>query len=468
MILYDIKKLPVLGSVVKWLQDNNMDYGIHVTAIIFFLLYFIYSTSTAIFFAAVTFMLLTAPIWFPYYAYDIFLMRWMDYVGKKFYLGTGRTLYRINLPQEVTKSPEAMEQVLTAMWTKQTADNYWQTYIDGKRPLPVGLEIASIGGEVRFYVNVNSKKTRESFVSAMYSQYPGIELVEEPVDYLGEFAADDPEWEQWYTHLNKSYGSGRWVPIKTYVEYGLNDMPKEEEKVDPMVTMLEFLASMTPDERLVMQFVITPKRQGSLLFGQKMWPWQEEPKWQVDAQATVDELMQRDPKTKGPINNDGSDFDGMPRITPGEREDVETIERNMEKTAYSVGIKYMYAARKGKFRAANINPINNLFFQYNKEGRTKVGQKWRTDFNYMWFSDPFGDRLEGYRRVEHKMFRLRKYINHCQSDGSKIWTTEELATIFHIPGKVALTPTLSRVPSTRGEAPPNLPIGTGDAAIYGN
>ncbi len=37
-------------------------------------------------------------------------------------------------------------------------------------------------------------------------------------------------------------------------------------------------------------------------------------------------------------------------------------------------------------------------------------------------------------------------------------TTEELATIFHIPGKVASTPTLARIPSKRSEAPANLPI----------
>ncbi len=38
-------------------------------------------------------------------------------------------------------------------------------------------------------------------------------------------------------------------------------------------------------------------------------------------------------------------------------------------------------------------------------------------------------------------------------------TVEELATIFHFPGKVATTPTLGRIPSKRAEPPSNLPIG---------
>ena len=54
---------------------------------------------------------------------------------------------------------------------------------------------------------------------------------------------------------------------------------------------------------------------------------------------------------------------------------------------------------------------------------------------------------------------MRKYFNKDSLDGTKIFTAEELATLFHIPGKVVLTPTVDRVPSTRSEAPPNLPIG---------
>lgn len=45
------------------------------------------------------------------------------------------------------------------------------------------------------------------------------------------------------------------------------------------------------------------------------------------------------------------------------------------------------------------------------------------------------------------------------ADTPKIMSVEELATIFHIPGTSVVTPTLTRVESTRKEAPANLPIG---------
>jgi hypothetical protein len=41
----------------------------------------------------------------------------------------------------------------------------------------------------------------------------------------------------------------------------------------------------------------------------------------------------------------------------------------------------------------------------------------------------------------------------------QIMSVEELATIFHLPSSTVMTPGLARIPSTRKEAPPNLPIG---------
>ena len=39
-----------------------------------------------------------------------------------------------------------------------------------------------------------------------------------------------------------------------------------------------------------------------------------------------------------------------------------------------------------------------------------------------------------------------------------VLNTEELATIYHFPGSVAKTPTISRIESKKGEPPTALPI----------
>lgn len=55
--------------------------------------------------------------------------------------------------------------------------------------------------------------------------------------------------------------------------------------------------------------------------------------------------------------------------------------------------------------------------------------------------------------------KMRSLAPKSSIDGGVIFTTEELATMFHLPGLVALTPSLGRIPSTRSQAPSNLPVG---------
>ena len=75
------------------------------------------------------------------------------------------------------------------------------------------------------------------------------------------------------------------------------------------------------------------------------------------------------------------------------------------------------------------------------------------------FADPFGKKVPALKKTELKEYKLRKLD---AKGGASVWSVisvEELATVFHLPGTVARTPTLNRVTSTRGEAPANLPIG---------
>jgi hypothetical protein len=58
-------------------------------------------------------------------------------------------------------------------------------------------------------------------------------------------------------------------------------------------------------------------------------------------------------------------------------------------------------------------------------------------------------------------YKLRSYFQlpykHLFTKPS-VMTTEEIATIFHLPGKVVGTPTLTKISSRKSEAPSNLPI----------
>jgi hypothetical protein len=453
--LFEFKKWPILGAFIDWAQTNDFDYGLVLTITIGFLLFVSFSGNLSLFSSSFSFFFALIPIWLPLVTLDLMHFRWMDYVGKIYYLKSGRSLFRIKLPPEVLKSPEAMEYVLAQTHQPQHAHNLMETYLDGRRALPVSLELVSIGGDVRFYIGMDTKKAKESFIPAMYSQYPGVEIIEEPVDYAGEIPTGSPDWEMYSSHVGKkekAYG-----PIRTYVDRKLDSMPKEEEKVDPMTAFLEFLGGMGPNERLYFQFTLIAERHvdfknGQLIIGSA-------PGWKKGAQARVEEIMKRDPETKASIVEEEEDYQGSVRITSGEREDVEAIERNMTKPAFNVGITYIYFAKKGHFRGNLITSLNALLKLYDRAGRGTVGTRWRSDYNYRKISDPFGKNTKRNKRQAHREYKLRKYNPKNFKDSYKIFTVEELATMYHLPGTVAATPSMSRVASTRSEAPSNLPVG---------
>ncbi len=142
---------------------------------------------------------------------------------------------------------------------------------------------------------------------------------------------------------------------------------------------------------------------------------------------------------------------------------IEAMERQMSKYAYEVGIRWIYATKKGAFDGNMIAPTIRSFAAYDYIGRNQIGVAWRTDYDYNWFSD-----WSGAKKRKLKLRELNKYKHRAVAHGNalqpsmpmQIMSVEELATLFHIPSSTVMTPGLSRIPSTRKEAPPNLPTGS--------
>jgi len=430
-----------------WMESEDIDFGfivIIIGVIVSFVVVRIFGASQS---QVLTLLFATAPIWLPYITFQIFFYKYMDTVGKKFAINSGRTIYEIILPPEVFKSPEAMEFVFTQLLNKATPDNLMETYLDGKRPLPYTFELVSKGGSVRFYATIPNKFIY-GFTDALYSQYPGVEVKALDIDYTAEIPSDLKGWSFMSFHMNKKKDSE--FPIKTYLEFGMEKLPKEEEKVDPMTPMLEMLAGIRPEQQMWIQFICIAHREESFKNGQ-LHPSDT---WEAGVQKKIDEIMKRDQKSKG----DEEDFPDVARLTSGERDLIETMERNMGKVAYEFACRVVYLSKnEGNYDGGLFSRFLRTFAATEVSKRNGIGMKWRTDFNYKIFSDPFDKIIPALKKQELKEYKLRVLYPKTGGMGYKIMTAEELATIFHLPGKVAITPTLQRVPSTRGEAPSNLP-----------
>jgi hypothetical protein len=167
-------------------------------------------------------------------------------------------------------------------------------------------------------------------------------------------------------------------------------------------------------------------------------------------------MMGRGKDKKGP-----AELENQPRLTPGERDVIEAMERNMGKYAYEVGIRWVYITKKDTFDGNLISPLIRSFAAYDLIGRNQIGFSWRTDYDYNWFSDWSGKKKLKLKKKEVINYKLRHPLHGTAMNPSmvfQIMSVEELATVFHIPSSTVMTPGLARIPSARREAPANLPV----------
>ena len=273
------------------------------------------------------------------------------------------------------------------------------------------------------------------------------------IDYTAEVNPD--EYELFSMHINKK--ADKIMPIGTYIDHGLDDMPKEEEKTDPLTTWLDNLGSVGPGEHLWVQILIKGHKDYPFSHGGFAWSIPKDQTFKAQVAARIDELMMRDPATKSaPI-----EADGQPRLTKEERERADALERKASKEQFETAIRFIYSAKKGHFNGGRISSTLRSFAAFDMIGRNVLGYRWRTDFSHNWLSDPTGAKVAAYKKAELTDYKLRRHFNYALglTDSPRLFSTEEVATIWHLPGKVALTPTLARVESTRSEAPANLPTG---------
>ncbi len=401
--------------------------------------------------AVVGYMVATAPVWLPIVTFSVFFSAWMDYVHKQYNLDNGRVTLEIKLPQEVFKSPEAMELVLIQLHQTASPDNHVQTYWDGKHPPKYALELVSRGGDVRFYINTPRKKFKNIIETQLYAQYPGIEVHELDVDYTAEVPWDPNRFGYFSMHFGLKKADA--YPIKTYVDYGLHMMPKEEEKVDPITSMLEMLGAIGPGEYIWLQILIDAHRKLNFKVGSLT----EEPDWITAAREEIQKIITDAAKRVG-VGEDDMGKNVNQFLTEAERDTIKAIERSLGKNAFNTAIRGMYIAKKESFKPGEqIGAIITGWRGYDDLNRNAIGIRWRTDFDWNWWQDPSGKKREHYKEQELDEYKRRVYTHHNESDTPKVCTTEELATMFHLPGKVATTPSLSRIPSKRAEPPSNLP-----------
>lgn len=381
--------------------------------------------------------------WYPILAIVLLSRVYMAYIHANWIKNIKWVLLEIKIPKEISKSPKAMEVLFAQMY--QTAPNtLTDKYIKGRTRSWFSLELVSIGGEVHFYIRTE-ERYKKLVESGIYSQYPGVEVYEaDDYVYNVPYGVSGSDWNFFGVEFKLSKPDA--FPIKTYVDYGLDKDPKEEFKIDPLTTVLEFLGSIGPGEQIWLQIPIMAARdryhKPGTLFGAQSW--------KDIGKAEVKKIAEGDKKKDDP-------FGGVFKLTPGERERLEALEKSMSKYGFDCGYRGFYLAKGEAFDGNNIGRLIGSIKQYGSENLNGFKLSKNTSFDYPW-QDFMGWRLASMKRLMFRNYCRRAYFFPPSNSEIFVLNSEELATIFHFPGLVANTPTLDRISSKRGEPPPNLPV----------
>lgn len=403
----------------------------------------------ATFAPAVRIIIAVAPIWVPFMLGILFWKLWIEYIRAKFISSQKHVLLEIKLPREVVRSPQAMETLLTNLHIGMGEGTFIQRSIEGRVRPWFSLEIVSLGGYIHFYVWTRAF-LKDVVEAQIYGQYPMVE-VHEVDDYARKLVYHPDRYGVWGCDFILTGKDA--YPIKTYIDYGLDKDPKEEFKIDPMAGFFEFLGHIGPDEQIWFQLMIRvnkDKLREDRKY-QKGTFFIKTTSWQDEAKEEIEKIREESrPETSG-------DFPGFPNPTPGQTDKIKALERSISKLGFDAGMRGIYIAKKDSFNPSNIAALTSSLKQLNSGSLNGIRPSgWFTEFSYPW-QDIRGKKQERYRGAIIDAYRRRSWFHPPYKTSSFVFNTEEIATIFHFPGSVVQVPTLGRIESAKGEAPPGLP-----------
>ncbi|MDD2935498.1 MAG: hypothetical protein PHX25_03440 [Candidatus Pacebacteria bacterium] len=376
-----------------------------------------------------------------------------NYKRYLFRTSQNRILMEIRVPKEVKKSPLAMELFLGALHQPGGEGTWYDRSILGKSRTWFSLEMVSLEGQIKFFIWTEAK-FKKLLESQLYAQYPGVEIFEAP-DYTKFTALDLSNMSLWGNEFVLTKDDP--YPIKTYIDYGLDRQGiEDEEKIDPMTPLIEFLGAIGKGEQLWIQIMVRAHKKNF----KKELAWKErfeKMQWS-DSYDWTEKGKEEKGKLLKALVTDEADKTKTRPPTKVESQVIEAVERNITKPGFDCGIRGIYIAEKDKFNPINITGMTGSFKQYNSGNLNGFKPNRVTGFDYPW-QDYKNMRLNKKKVEIFNDYKRRAYFYYpYTSDKQFVLSSEELATIFHLPSNVVETPTFARIESKKSEPPANLPF----------
>ena len=406
-------------------------------------------------------LVILSPIWLPLYLGVFLWISWVDYVRFLFWFSLDFVVLEVQLPPTVDKNLMAMEMFLATFHNAGGETTFIARIWKGSfRPL-WSLEIASNEGRIGYYMHMR-RAFRNIVEARLYGQFPEAKVTEVD-DYATRLPFNRDEYSLFGCEYRKDALGA--LPIKTYIDYGLDENPKEEYKVDPITSILELFSQVGKNEYFWMQIILKARRNESEWYGIKSKAHDE---FMDPAKAEVGKLIKAAAeRTAALVTDDAAKKSiaarGVTLLSEGEKNRVKAIERSLSKLTFECGIRVLYIAKKENFAGINAGAIIRFFDAFKGQNSAREYNSLGVSGGLAIFDYPWQDFMDIRNHIitDNLFFQYknRAYFYVPYEQVPVFMTTEELATLWHFPSAVVQTPGLNRVPSRRSEAPINLPTG---------
>jgi hypothetical protein len=395
------------------------------------------------------------------FIYDLFMAdRWISDKSRR------AILLEIRIPQDIIRPLRAMENAFNSIWGSYDPPKDWRaSHFEGKIILGASFEIAGIDGVPHMYVRLPASN-RKLIESAIYAQYPEVEIVEVP-DYTKDVPENIPnqDWDLWGCDFQVMKPDV--YPIKTYEQFFEEkpEVSKEEKRIDPLSSLFEVISRMSKGEQLWIQIYASPRSPRETTFFTR-------------ANKEIDKLAKRPEKPEkrsllsdffyllihGEIPTDEKKEEGfLPpemKLTSGERDIVTAIERKKSKSCFKCFIKYVYVAERKVFFSGAKGYGVSFFAQFGTQNLNNT-KPWTKSTTKVQSPDIFtARRLYLKKRDLLENYRTRDpAFDPFEVEGATYFlNSEELATLWHFPGAAVPTASLKRVEMKKGAPPSTLPV----------
>lgn len=364
-------------------------------------------------------------VWLPLAAIFTFLA-WRNWRKVEQTLAIDSDLLVLEIPKTNDKQELAAEQLFASL--HGILRDKYELKENGGVQEHLSFEIASVNGQIRFYVWV--PRMLRSFVeSQIYAQYPTVQIRDADEDYVAN------ETKHSVVHTAEIVLTEDDVlPIKTFQNF----------EVDPLAGITGTLAKLeSTGEEIWVQILTRPIAD---TWHKTTEQWISDTKAGKSGGGGLSWLVQGLEALWRPPEAGSSAQGGAKELSERQKTRISEAEKKATKLGYEVKIRVAYLGESAVSAKQQLQAIVGTFKQFNS-----------TNLNgFKIAKQSFAaEDLTGYRQ---RAFLGRGFILNI----------EELASVYHLPHTNVETPNIVWASSKTAEPPAKLPIITGNPAIDEN